>query len=116
MQSVVKFEKDCGGVPEPSCPEPTIPDLSYLRSPELYLASDDHMVVGAGSVQEAGIAAPKAAVVPVVVPVVVAKEERKAIAEVKHEIEHDDDDAGVLFAWEEVDERNDSKTGSWKES
>jgi alkylhydroperoxidase/carboxymuconolactone decarboxylase family protein YurZ len=37
--SVAKFEKEFGGVAVPPLPEPTVPDISCLRIPELYLVA-----------------------------------------------------------------------------
>jgi hypothetical protein len=113
LQSAAKFEKEFGGVAEP-LPEPTIPDISCLRIPELYLIGQEgntqaklrgekreesnHDVIstrvaaggGDGTSQQQRASAP-------------AFEKKQEVQ--LNEAKHIDDD-GVTFAWEELDTRN----------
>jgi alkylhydroperoxidase/carboxymuconolactone decarboxylase family protein YurZ len=115
--SAAKFEKEFGGVAEPM-PEPTIPDLSCLRIPELYLVGQE----GTTTVKELHKVVEKKKekneledeVVLVDTPsgggdggdVVAGKDEdedKEPGSGVEDTTNEDDD---VKFAWEELDPRN----------
>ena len=173
-QAAAKFDKEFHGVPDP-CPEPTIPDLSTLRIPEVYLGNTttsatttartisetkltltttndtfankilsapllDKALAPAGKtdaiireeppqhIQVIAAAAtsivdedkePESKIVDVVapssdsggVPSARKKERKKKKIIIQDE---GSDDADVAFAWEELDPRIDTKSGSWK--
>lgn len=140
MQSAAKFQKDFDGVPEP-LPEPTIPDLSTLKIPKLYLGENTNgtpvltstatnvinsasvpvkpsaePVVDPQRIQVTAAAAPPLAEVELKseqpTPAPRKKQEKKRIV-VRDEA--GDDDGDVAFAWEEIDPRIDPKNGRWKE-
>ena len=119
LQSAAKFEKDFNGVPEP-LPEPTIPDLSGLRIPELYLLGHDesiHVDVKQEKLEKAGndvvvnVAASggskfgeQKSAVPA--PAAAPPLEKEAQGQCTDDKYVDGDDDDVTFVWEELDSRD----------
>ncbi|KAH7619545.1 hypothetical protein Ndes2526B_g06524 [Nannochloris sp. 'desiccata'] len=112
--SAAKFEKEFHGVPEP-LPEPTIPDMSCLRIPELYLVGQEDNTTQQSKGEEKN-STDEARVIPIAAAAAGGEakiENQKAAAPVFFENEQgkqrngaDDIDDGISFAWEELDSRN----------